>query len=106
MTTAKVTQTEGVEGTPVSIELPEGWVSTHMGAIAKVIGGGTPRPSDSSNFATNHGCPWVTPADLSGYQQVYISTGQRSLSAKGLQSCSATLVPKGTVLMSSRAPIG
>src|SRR5206468_9267669 len=48
---------------------------------------------------------WVTPADLSGYQQVYISTGQRSLSAKGLQSCSATLVPKGTV-MSSRAPIG
>ena len=86
-------------------EIPEGWEAAAMGDIAQVFGGGTPKTSDNMNFADNR-YPWITPADLSGFNGTYIEGGRRSLSEKGLRSCSATLMPKGTVLMSSRAPIG
>lgn len=87
-------------------ELPEGWAETTLGEVAQVVGGGTPRASDASNFQGSGGTPWLTPADLSGFRGKLISRGVRNLSEKGLQSCSAKLLPAGTVLMSSRAPIG
>ena len=76
-----------------------------MGAVANVIGGGTPRTSDPSNFEGGD-IPWITPADLSGYTQKYISRGARNITRKGLLSSSARLMPSGSVLFSSRAPIG
>jgi type I restriction enzyme S subunit len=88
-----------------SADLPEGWVETCMDEVAEVLGGGTPRASDPSNFSEK-GCPWITPADLSGFAGVYVRKGRRDLSEKGLRSCSATMVPAGSVLLSSRAPIG
>jgi type I restriction enzyme, S subunit len=86
-------------------ELPEGWASCLMGDIAEVVGGGTPRSTDPANFTAN-GIPWITPADLSGFTDVWIERGERCLTKAGYDSCSARLVPPGTVLMSSRAPIG
>jgi type I restriction enzyme, S subunit len=86
-------------------ELPTGWKIALMGDIAKIVGGGTPKASDDSNFSED-GYPWITPADLSGFNGTYIERGRRSLSEKGLKSCSAMIMPKGAVLMSSRAPIG
>ena len=50
--------------------------------------------------------PWVTPADLSGYREKYIARGERNITKVGLESSSARLLPKGTVLFSSRAPVG
>ena len=71
------------------------------------MGGGTPRTDDPTNFSDEAtGYPWITPADLSGHSEMYISRGRRFLSEKGLRSSSATLLPKGTVLFSSRAPVG
>lgn len=86
-------------------ELPEGWVACRMGDVADVVGGGTPKASDGTNFSGN-GHVWITPADLSGFDSIYIEKGRRDLSDKGLKSSSAKLMPAGTVLMSSRAPIG
>jgi type I restriction enzyme S subunit len=86
-------------------ETPEGWQITLLGQIAEVVGGGTPKTTDNSNFSEG-GYPWITPADLSDFQGIYIKQGGRSLSERGLRSSSAKLMPKGTVLMSSRAPIG
>jgi type I restriction enzyme, S subunit len=86
-------------------DLPEGWASTIMGDVAEVIGGGTPKSTDPNNFADD-GHPWVTPADLSDFDGVWIKRGRRGLSDQGLAGSSARLVPPGTVLMSSRAPIG
>jgi type I restriction enzyme S subunit len=86
-------------------EPPEGWLLTRMGEVADVVGGGTPSSSVQENFADD-GYPWITPADLSRFNGIYIERGRRALSEKGLQSCSAMLMPKGTVLMSSRAPLG
>ncbi|MBU0584014.1 MAG: restriction endonuclease subunit S [Alphaproteobacteria bacterium] len=76
-----------------------------MGAVADVVGGGTPSTSDDGNF-TEHGIPWLTPADLTGYQDVYISRGRRDLSEKGYRTSAARIMPPGTVLFSSRAPVG
>jgi type I restriction enzyme S subunit len=76
-----------------------------MGEIAEVVGGGTPRTNDSTNFEGGD-VPWITPADLSGYAEKYISAGARFITRKGLESSSARLLPAGTVLFTSRAPIG
>lgn len=73
--------------------------------IAQVVGGGTPSTKEEDNYA-NSGVAWITPKDLSGYTQKYIANGSRDISEKGLNSSSAKLMPKGTVLVSSRAPIG
>lgn len=50
--------------------------------------------------------PWLTPADLGGFTSLCISRGSRDLSDKGMRASSATLMPAGTVLFTSRAPIG
>jgi restriction endonuclease S subunit/predicted GIY-YIG superfamily endonuclease len=78
---------------------------TTMGEIAEVIGGGTPRTSDASNFEGGD-IPWITPADLSGYTEKYISHGARFITRKGLDTSSARVLPAGSVLFTSRAPIG
>lgn len=82
------------------------WEETTLGEAAKVVGGGTPKASDPENFQEEGGIPWVTPADLSGYNGMYIARGKRNLSQKGYDGSSAKLMPKETVLFSSRAPIG
>jgi type I restriction enzyme S subunit len=73
--------------------------------VAQVVGGGTPKSTEAFNFSTK-GIPWITPADLSSFTDVWIERGGRCLTEAGYDSCSARLVPRGTVLMSSRAPIG
>lgn len=78
---------------------------TTMGEIAEVVGGGTPRTSEPSNFE-NGDVPWLTPADLSGFDGMYVSRGARNITQKGLTSSAARLLPAGTVLFTSRAPIG
>lgn len=86
-------------------EVPKSWVWTPIGEIADVVGGGTPNANNPANFASE-GIPWVTPADLTGYRDAHISRGARNLSEAGYKNCSAKLMPAGTVLFSSRAPIG
>ena len=80
------------------------WREYRIGEIADIVGGSTPSTSDPSNF--NGDIPWITPKDLSGPHDRYVSRGERNLSRKGLESCSAQLLPRGTVLVTSRAPIG
>ena len=75
-----------------------------MGAVSTVTGGGTPNTQDASHFGGV--VPWLTPADLSGFEDKYISSGERSLTQQGLERSSAKLVPTGTILFTSRAPIG
>jgi type I restriction enzyme, S subunit len=106
MKTRAFDQTEEVaDALPQPSELPEGWEVSRMGLIADVIGGGTPKTSEPDNFSEN-GHPWITPADLSDFESVHIKRGRRGLTDKGLRSSSATMMPSGAVLMSSRAPIG
>ena len=87
--------------------LPKGWAECMIGDATRIVAGGTPPSKETSNFTTeNSGIPWITPADLSGYKQTYISSGARSLTEKGFKNSSAKKIPAGSVLFSSRAPIG
>ena len=88
-------------------QLPKGWKKTTFGEIAQVVSGGTPNTKLGTNFAEKgKGISWITPADLSKHTDKFISNGARDLSNDGYKSCSAKILPAGTVLLSSRAPIG
>ncbi len=86
--------------------LPPGWVLCEIGEVCQVVGGGTPPSKDPANFTDEDGIPWITPADLSGYSKAFIERGARNLTELGYKRSSAKLVPPGTVLFSSRAPVG
>lgn len=85
--------------------IPASWRWATAGDIAKIVGGGTPSSKVDGNFAEN-GIPWITPADLTGYRESHISRGRRDLSEQGFAGSGAQLIPAGSVLFSSRAPIG
>lgn len=85
-------------------DLPAGWRWATMGEVAKVVGGSTPKTGEPSYW--NGEIPWITPDDLSGYDPKYIERGRRSITQAGYDSCSTQMVPGGTVLFTSRAPIG
>ena len=80
------------------------WRTKTIGTIADVIGGSTPSTKDPNNFGGD--IPWLTPKDLSGPHNRFVARGSRNLTEQGLMSCSAKLVPSGTVLLTTRAPIG
>ena len=98
---------DGGENVIALFESPKCWRWVRLDAVGAIIGGGTPSAGDADNFATpGTGVPWLTPADLGGFSEQFISRGARDLSENGLQTSSATLMPAGTVLFTSRAPIG
>lgn len=86
-------------------KVPENWCWVRLGGITDVVGGGTPS-SKVKEYYEGGTIPWISPADLSGYKGMYISRGARNITELGLEKSSAKLMPKNTVLLSSRAPIG
>jgi type I restriction enzyme S subunit len=80
------------------------WKEYKFSDIAEVIGGGTPDTFNVSYW--NGDIPWLTPKDLTGYSKIYISKGERNITSDGLKNSSAKLLPKDTVLLTTRAPIG
>lgn len=80
------------------------WQNLQLQDIGSIVAGGTPSTKNPNNFGGD--VAWITPADLTGYTDKYISKGKRNLSKTGLKNSSAILLPKGSVLCSSRAPIG
>lgn len=85
--------------------IPSSWSWLRTGDVANVVGGGTPSTSNAL-FWENGEIPWITPADLSGYAAIHIARGARSITQEGLRGSGARIMPAGTVLLSSRAPVG
>jgi type I restriction enzyme S subunit len=79
-------------------------IKVRLGEIADIVSGGTPKSAVSDYWGGS--VQWVTPADLSDLTEAYISTTPRTLTESGLRNCSAVVLPPGSVLLSSRAPIG
>lgn len=84
--------------------LPKNWIKCKIEDVGEIVAGGTPSTNEPSLWGDE--VSWITPADLSGYKSMFISRGRKSISKKGLQNSSAKLIPKGSILFSSRAPIG
>lgn len=87
--------------------LPEGWTIREIGKIVSVIGGSTPSTSNTDYWCDKtDGYNWATPKDISKLDGLYLFDTDRHISQKGLDKISSGLLPVGTVLLSSRAPIG
>jgi len=85
-------------------KLPKGWKNAKINEITTIIGGGTPNTAIKEYYGGE--IPWLSPVDLSGYKHKYISKGRKNITQLGLKKSSARLLPKDSVLFSSRAPIG
>ena len=85
--------------------IPEGWKVGRLDEVADVVGGSTPSKA-KPEYYTQKGIAWLTPKDLSNHPAVYSSRGEIDITQEGYNSTSTKLMPKGTVLFTSRAPIG
>jgi type I restriction enzyme S subunit len=87
-------------------EIPVGWKSKTLDYLGDIVGGSTPS-RDVSEYFSKNGIPWITPKDLSlNIGNKFIKKGEIDVSAEGRLAASLNILPKGTVLMSSRAPVG
>jgi type I restriction enzyme S subunit len=84
--------------------MKQNWPQVRLGDITEVVGGGT--PSTSHDEYWNGKIAWITPKDLTGYTNIFIGKGERNITKNGLDNSSARLLPEGTVLLTTRAPIG
>lgn len=80
------------------------WIKVKISDIGEVVGGATPSTKNEQFY--NGDISWITPKDLSDFKGRFISHGERNITQQGLESCSTRLLPKNTILFSSRAPIG
>lgn len=85
-------------------DIPSHWTVEPLKRLFKIVGGATPK-SDEESFWDGD-VTWVSPADLSRQSSIYISDSIRKISEAGLHSCGTTLVPQGSIVLSTRAPIG
>ena len=81
------------------------WQIGTISDLGTVVGGSTPSKT-KPEYYTNNGIAWITPKDLSINKSKFISHGENDITELGLKNSSATVMPKDTVLFSSRAPIG
>jgi type I restriction enzyme S subunit len=80
------------------------WPVRPIGEVARVVGGSTPRTTVEAFWDGD--IPWATPRDLSHLSSAPLLATERRITELGLQQISSGLLPRGTVLLSSRAPIG
>lgn len=84
--------------------VPDGWQSASLGEVCRIVSGSTPKTGRPAYWGGD--IAWVTPNDLSRDRSQVIQGGERTLTAEGYESCSARLFPPGSVIVTSRAPIG
>jgi len=81
------------------------WTTGTISDLGTVVGGSTPSKA-KPEYYTETGIAWITPKDLSINKSKFVSRGENDITELGLKNSSATIMPEGTVLFSSRAPIG
>lgn len=86
-------------------KIPQGWKVGILSEIGEIIGGGTPSKTVPEYYA-DKGIAWITPKDLSTNNCKFTSRGETDISELGYKNSSAKLMPRGSILFSSRAPIG
>ncbi len=85
--------------------IPKGWRVGTLGDVVETVGGATPSTKETTFWEPSE-FAWTTPKDLSGLQSPILLQTERKLSKKGIEKINSGLLPVGTLLLSSRAPIG
>ena len=85
-------------------DMPEHWDAPMLKRVVRIINGAT--PSTLTPAYWNGNINWITPNDLGKLDTPYIANGERSISQQGYDSCGTRLAPAGSIVLSTRAPIG
>ena len=83
----------------------ESWTDGVISDLGEIVSGATPSTEIKEYFCQN-GIHWLSPKDLTSTGYKFISKGETDITEAGYNSCSTKLMPKGTVLLTSRAPVG
>jgi len=86
-------------------EIPKGWEVKTISDLADCLGGATPSTKNSDFWDGGH-LTWTSPKDLSKLESIHLLKTARKITESGLKKISSGLLPVGTVLLSSRAPVG
>ena len=86
-------------------EIPSGWRVTPVGDVVECVGGSTPSTSEADYWDGGEYF-WATPKDLSSLSEPFLLDTAKKITADGVQRISSGILPVGTVLLSSRAPVG
>jgi type I restriction enzyme, S subunit len=85
--------------------IPEGWIVEPVGEVVACVGGSTPSTTEPK-FWENGSHHWTTPKDFSSLQAHVLINTDRKITDAGIANISSGLLPAGTLLLSSRAPVG
>lgn len=85
--------------------IPQGWQVVPIGEMVSALGGSTPSTANPA-FWVGGTYAWATPKDLARLSDPVLLATERCVTAAGLEQCRSGMLPQGTVLMSSRAPVG
>jgi type I restriction enzyme S subunit len=85
-------------------DVPIGWNASTLGEVCRIVSGATPKTGVDNYWGGD--VLWVTPNDMSKNRAQTLSRGERTLTSEGYASCGARTFPKGSVIVSSRAPVG
>jgi len=80
------------------------WEMKRLGDMAEIHSGATPSTQIPENWDGD--IPWCTPTDITGTPGKYLTSTERRITRQGLASCAANLLPRGTILLCSRATVG
>ncbi len=86
-------------------EIPRGWTVSEIGNVVECLGGGTPSTKETA-FWENGTNFWATPKDLSSLAEPFLLDTAKKITIAGVRKISSGVLPIGTVLLSSRAPVG
>jgi len=86
-------------------EIPKGWRIGTINDLGEIVSGGTPS-THNPDFWTTNGIAWITPKDLSNTSNKYIRHGEHDITDAGLHGSSAQMMPRRSIILSTRAPIG
>lgn len=89
----------------IQFEIPKSWSWVRLNTLGLIVGGGTPK-TKVDKYWVDGNIPWLTPADMKFVKDKYVSHGVRNITELGLEKSSAKLMPKNSIIYSSRAPIG
>jgi type I restriction enzyme S subunit len=89
----------------LEMDIPHRWKCGSFSDLGEVVGGATPS-KEIDDYYTSNGISWITPKDISIQNKKFISKGEIDITSLGYKKSSTRILPKGSVLFSSRAPIG
>ena len=89
----------------IPFKIPDSWEWCRLNSLGEIVGGGTPK-TKVEEYWKDGTIPWLTPADMKHVKGKYVDYGARNITTIGLEKSSAKLVPKNSIIYSSRAPIG